>query len=194
MNGRAILLAAGYALALLAIHILVTRGTGAIPTDLKQSVGADAGSVLTRPWAQFTAPWFHTSWGHIGYNMAVLMATLPFAIHVHGAKTIPLLLLASALAGFAVNLLIILPLANIPYAASVVDGRLVGASIAIFAGAGIAWTTWTGAAWAKGAALGGFVLYEALLALMGTTQAFVGVYHVAGALAGIGIGTALKGS
>ena len=156
---------------------------------IRPLLGADAGSVLTRPWAQFTAPWLHNSWFHITYNLAILLLTMPIAVHAFGPKAIPLAIMASALTGFAVNLLLIQPMfpehpAN--------HARYIGASIAIFAGAGMAFTTWTGPMHWKAAALGGFFLYEAILATTNATAPFVGIYHAVGAIAGIGIGRALQ--
>lgn len=190
---RAYLLTATYAAVLLTLHAVLTKGTGQIPTDIKQSFGADAGSLIPRWWAQFTAQFLHNSWGHITYNVAVVLATLPFAVQAHGSKTFLLIVLASAFAGYAVNLLIVLPLQSLwAPAGAVLHGRLIGASIAIFAGAGIAWTTWSAPAWLKTAALGGFLLYELLLTLLAVTGPFVGIYHAMGAFVGIGIGLALK--
>ncbi len=190
---RSYVLATVYAGTLLFIHLVATKGTGSMPADIKNAFGADAGSLVPRWWAQFTAQFLHNSWGHITYNMAVVLATLPFALHVHGPKTLLLIVLASAFAGYAVNLLIVLPLQSVwAPAGAVLHGRLIGASIAIFAGAGIAWTTWDASPALKGAALGGFLLYELILTLLAVTGPFVGIYHAMGAFVGIGMGLALK--
>lgn len=190
---RSWLLAVGYGLALLAIHLVATRATGTLPQGLHDQVGASAGTVVSRAWAQTTALWFHSSWGHIGYNLTVMALTMPVALGAFGPRALLAAIVISPLAGFAVNLLLILPLAGVwSYAGSAVEPRLVGASIAIFAGAGIAWTSWSAGAGIKGIALGAFLVYEALLAILGVTQAFVGVYHVMGALMGIGAGLAMR--
>ena len=189
---RGFILAGGLGLLLLALHLWVTRGTGELPAAVADRFGASAGTVASRPWAQATAMWLHGSWGHLAYNLIVLMATMPFAIAAFGDRAVGFALVSSPLAGFAVNLLIILPLAGVwGYAASAVEPRLVGASLFVFAGAGIAWVAWTGPAAWKAAALLAFVAYEIGLAALGMTRPFVGGYHIAGALLGIGWGLAM---
>lgn len=190
---RAWLLTLVYGSALLAIHLVATRTTGSLPASIQDTVGASAGTVVSRAWAQTTALWFHSSWGHIGYNLTVVALTMPLAIGAFGPRALAAALVISPLAGFAVNLLLILPLAGVwSYAQSAVEPRLVGASIAIFAGAGMAWVSWSASGILKGSVLVGFLVYEAVLAVLGVTQAFVGVYHVMGALMGIGAGLAMR--
>ncbi len=187
------LIAAGYAALLLAIHLAITRGTGTIGLETKTAFGSDAGSTLSRPWAYLTSQFLHNTWGHIGYNLTVLMATLPFALHAYGARTLLLVVASSVLAALIVNVLLVLPLQSAwAPAAGVLHGRLVGASIAIFAGAGMAWSAWDAPAAAKGALLGGYILYELALTLLGFTGPFVALYHVTGAAVGIGFGVALS--
>lgn len=184
--------AGGYAALLLAIHVIATRGTGTLPTELQQHVGASAGTVVSRAWAQATALWFHNSWGHLAYNTAILLATLPFAIQSFGPRALLVALFISMLASFAVNLLLILPSAPLwSYAERALEPRLVGASIAIFAGAGMAWTAWDGGV-SKTWVLVGFVGYEVALAVAGVTRPFVGAYHLMGAFMGIGAGLAMR--
>lgn len=187
------MLTLAYAGLLLGIHLVATRATGALPQGLHDQVGASAGTVVSRAWAQTTALWFHNSWGHIGYNLTVLALTMPVAIGAFGPRALLAALIISPLAGFAVNLLLILPLSHVwGYAASAVEPRLVGASVAIFAGAGVAWASWSASGLVKGAVLAGFLAYETVLAVLGVTQAFVGVYHSMGALMGIGAGLAMR--
>lgn len=182
-----------FAVVLLAVHVAVTRG-GVLPDALREQFGASAATVASRPWAQATAFWFHESWGHIGYNLAVLAATMPFAVGAHGPRVVLLGMLASVLAGFFVNLLLIQPLAaaGLSYAADHMTRRLVGASVVVFAGAGMAWAAWGGPGWARAAALVGFVAFEAALAAFGVTRPWVWAYHVTGGLLGVGFGLAMR--
>lgn len=190
---RAWLLTLAYGGLLLAIHLVATRATGTLPQGLHDTVGASAGTVVSRAWAQTTAMWFHASWGHIGYNLVVVGLTMPIAIGAFGPRALAMALLISPLAAFAVNLLLILPLAFVwGYAQTAVEPRLVGASIAIFAGAGMAWASWSASGLLKGSVLVGFLVYEVVLAALGVTQAFVGVYHIMGGLMGIGAGLAMR--
>lgn len=183
-----------YAVVLLAIHIAVTKGTGNLPSGVVQSFGANAGSVGRRFWAQFTSPWFHETWFHLGYNLAVLLATMPVALHAYGPRVLAAALASSPLAGFTVNLLLLLPLAALgwTYAASAVDPRLLGASVVIFAGAGMALVSWQAGVPLRIGIGVAFLAYEALLALAGWTRPFVGVYHGAGLLFGVGWGLAFE--
>ncbi len=187
------LLAGLYAVALLAIHLVATRGSGNLPAALNRSWGASAGTVGPRWWAQFTAPWFHEDWFHLGYNLSVLAATMPLAVGAWGPEALMVALLASPAAGFTVNLGILLPGARRgwQYAQAAVEPRLVGASVVIFAGAGLALA---GSGWSWGwqvAVAGAFAAYEAVLATARVTKPFVGIYHYAGFMIGFGVGPML---
>lgn len=180
--------AIAYGAALLLIFLLTKDNIATI----RPLLGADAGSTLTRPWAQITSQFLHNSWFHILYNLAVLGCTMPFAIQAFGPKAIPFAMLASILTGFAVNLLLIQPLSDLSAAQAAMDARYIGASVAIFAGAGMAFAAWQGPTPIKMAALAGFFLYEAILSSTNLTAPFVGVYHSVGAIAGIGMGRAFS--
>lgn len=182
------------AAALLAVHLAATRGTGVLPDGVREQFGASAATVASRPWAQATTFWLHESWGHVAYNLTLLAATMPFAAGAYGPRVVLLGMLASVLAGFLVNLLLILPVAaaGAPYATDHMARRLVGASVVAFAGAGMAWTAWGGPGWARAAALGGFVAFEAALAVSGVTRPWVWAYHVTGGLLGVGFGLAMR--
>lgn len=179
-------------LALLAgLHVLATRGTGTLPTHVQETFGASAATVLTRPWAQATALWFHQSWGHLAYNLAVLLATMPFAVAAFGPKALPAMVVASILGGFLVDLVLILPLSSVwQHAAAAVQPRLVGASMAIFAGAGMAWAAWDATS-AKAAVAVAWVAYEVALGVFGVTQPFVWAFHLAGGAIGVGMARAM---
>jgi len=171
---------------LIAVH-LVAAGTHRLPAETLERVGASAGTLLSEPWRQLTALWFHHGWGHLAYNLAVLGATWPVARRRLGPWTVPLALLASPLVGILVDLALVLPLAaaDWSYAVAARDNLLVGASVAVMAGAGMAWWALP-RRWHLPVAVA-YVAYEAVLAL-GVTQPFVGVYHVAGASLGAWMG------
>lgn len=182
--------AAGYATLLLAIHAVAARGTSTIDPAVKHRVGSDAATTWSRPWAPLTSQFFHNDRFHILYNVAVTMATLPWALQAYGLVVFPIMVAANFLTMHGVHLALVGPLRHRSRAAAGIHaGRIVGASIAIFAGAGIAWTAWQGPLWAKAAALGAVTAYEVGLVVAGKTGPFVAVYHLGGATVGIGLAT-----
>lgn len=189
----------GVAVVLAAIHLRVSASNGLLlPDGLREAFGASAATVATRPWAQLTAPFFHYGVGHIAYNSLVFALGLPFAMRRLGvARALGLAFVASPLAGFLVNLGVILPLAaaGVGYAEAAAGTRLVGSSIVAFAALGMALAS---AAWASGpkpaAAVMTFGIYEAALESFGLTQPFVGAYHFTGFVLGILLGRAASRS
>jgi membrane associated rhomboid family serine protease len=169
---------------LVLVHLVATARNGlALPEALRSVVGASPETTLTRPWALFAAPLFHDDLGHLGYNLLVLALAMPPALQAVGTgRGLAAAYLASPLSSALVNLALILPLASLGWgwAQAAVDPRLVGASVVVFASAGIALATRD---WSTATLLGvalGYVAYEAVLAATGTTRPFVGVYHVTG--------------
>lgn len=180
------------AVGLAVIHVVTTAAHSLVlPDSVRDRVGASPETTLSRPWALFTAPFFHDGLLHLGYNLAVLALTLPLALEAVGInRGLTAAYLASPLGSAAVNLLLILPLAQAGWgwAQAAVEPRLVGASVAIFAAAGMALAT---RGWSTGAVLavaGAYLVYEAVLAITGTTRPFVGVYHGTGFLIGLSLG------
>jgi membrane associated rhomboid family serine protease len=158
---------------------------------LRAWFGASPETTLSRPWALFTAPFLHDDLFHLGYNLVVLGATLPFALEaMDPVRGLAASYLASPLASAFVNLALILPLASLGWrwAQAAVEPRLVGASVAIFAAAGIALVTRDWPATRIGLVAAGYIAYEATLAVNGVTRPFVGVYHVTGFGVGAAIG------
>lgn len=171
------------------VHVAATAAHGlTLPDHLRERVGASPDTTLSRPWALFSAPFFHDDLFHLGYNLAVLALVLPLALEATGVpKGLAAAYLASPLSAAAVNLLLILPLADMGWgwAQAAVDPRLVGASIVIFAAAGMALAT---RGWSTVTVVGvaaAYLVYETVLAVTGTTRPFVGVYHSAGFLLGL---------
>ena len=184
------LAAIGAASLLALVHLLATAANGfALPDGLRALVGASPETTLSRPWALLAAPFFHDDLFHLGYNLAVLGLVLPPALAAVGpTRGLLAAYLASPLASAFVNLALILPLASLGWgwAQAAVEPHLVGASVAIFAAAGIALATreWRASTMALVAVV--YLAYEAVLAVTGTTRPFVGVYHTTGCLAGMG--------
>lgn len=175
----------GVALVLVVVHLLATGANGfALPEGTREAAGASPSTTLARPWAHLTAPFFHYGLFHLGFNLALLALTMPPALRALGwRRALPAAYAMSPVAGVAVNLLVILPLAgaDVAYAEAAVDTRLVGASVVAYAGAGMALVA--AAPWrARGklAAAGAVVAFDGALAALAVTQPFVGVYHVAG--------------
>lgn len=183
--------ALGLAGLLAAIHLLLTGSNGWVLADsLRAWYGASPETTLSRPWALFVAPFFHDDVFHLGYNLALLLAVAPPALEAVGvARGLAAAYLASPLASAFVNLALILPLASLGWgwAQAALEPRLVGASVMIFAAAGIALATreWRGTTIALVAAA--YLAYETVLAATGTTRPFVGVYHVTGFAVGFGL-------
>lgn len=183
--------ALGLAGLLTLVHLVATARNGlALPESLRAIVGASPATTTRRPWALFTAPFFHDDLFHLGYNLVVLGITLPVALEAAGiARGTLAAYLASPLASAFVNLALILPLAAAGWgwAEAAVDPKLVGASVVIFAGAGIALATRDWRAGTIALVAAAYIAYEAVLALTGTTRPFVGVYHVTGFAVGVGV-------
>lgn len=184
-RAAALTLVAGLAL----VHLVATFRNGLVlPDGLRAYVGASPETTLSRPWALFSGPFFHDGLFHLGYNAAVLLLVVPPALSAVGiGRGVAAAYLASPLSAAFVNLALILPLASLGWgwAEAAVEPRLVGASVAVFAAAGIALATrdWRGSTVALVAAA--YVAYEVVLAVTGTTRPFVGVYHVAGFATGL---------
>lgn len=182
--------ALGAAGTLAAVHALATASHGwVLPEALRAWFGASPATTLTRPWALFAAPFLHDDLFHLSYNLAVLALVLPPALAAAGvARGLAAAYLTSPLASAFVNLALILPLAHLGWgwAQAAVEPRLVGASVMVFAAAGIALATrsWRGSTIALVAVA--YVAYEVVLAATGTTRPFVGVYHVTGFALGFG--------
>lgn len=183
--------AAGALIALVwGIHAALTARHGfALPDALREAWGASARTVFSRAYALFTAPFLHESLGHVAYNSVLFAIGTPFAVRAFGLPAVGVAYLASPLAGFLVDVLLILPLAalGLPSAVAAAPERLVGASVVAWAAIGMALAAhapqlgWI--AWAAAAAV---VAYEAALAFAGVTQGFVWAYH----LTGFGLGAA----
>lgn len=170
------------------IHLAATWRNGfALPDATRANVGASAQTVWSRFHAHFVAPFFHDGLFHIAYNSVLFALALPVAWRAFGWPALPLAYLASPIAGILVDALLILPLAarGVPMAVEAAPDRLVGASVIAFALVGMALVALAPrmGQWVF-AAVAAVVLYEAILALTGTTRPFVWAYH----LGGFGIG------
>lgn len=189
-RAAALALVAGLAV----VHLLATFRHGlALPESLRALVGASPSTTLSRPWALFTAPFFHDDLFHLGYNAAVALLVVPPALAAVGlGRGLVAAYLASPIASAVVNLALILPLAAAGWgwAEAAVDPKLVGASVMIFAAVGIALATRDWSTSTIALVAGGYIAYEVLLAVTGTTRPFVGVYHATGFALGLGTATA----
>lgn len=179
-------------LVLITVHLVTTAGHGlTLPESVRETVGASPETTTSRPWALFTAPFFHDGLFHLTYNLAVLALVLPVALGAVGpGRGLSAAYLASPVGAAFVNLALILPLAGAgwAYAQAAVEPRLVGASIAIFAAAGMALVTRPWATQTIVAVGAAYVAYEVLLAATGITRPFVGIYHVTGFGLGLALG------
>lgn len=180
-----------YIAVLFAVHLVVTRGTGTLPDATRELVGASAASMKNRLWAQGTALWFHDSWFHITYNSTLLLLTLPFVLDTYGTKALGFMLVSSPIAAILVNLLLILPTAALGwgYAEEAAGKRVVGASIVVFAGIGLALMA-APPLWSIGI-VAALVVYELILACTGKTGPMVAAYHLGGLALGMGWALAL---
>lgn len=173
------------------IHLAATTSNGlALPDATRERVGASADTVWSRFHAHFVAPLFHDGLAHIAYNSVLFAIALPIALRAFGAKAILFGYLASPIAGIAVDVLLILPMAKAgsSAAAEIAATRLVGASVIAFALGGMALV----ALWAKLGPLAfaiaaGVVVYEIILATLAITRPYIWAYH----LTGFGVGAAM---
>jgi hypothetical protein len=163
---------------LLVVHLVATHGTGSLDGQALAIASISPSTTLSLWWHHLWAGFFHRSWGHLAYNVAVLLIALPFAVRQQG----PLLTLANAywigpFTVFTLHLLVVLPLAGagVPYAVKALEVPLVGFSVMAYSLAGMALTL--APPWVAIAAFGALVLYETALAIW-VTAPFIGLYHV----------------
>ncbi|HUR24703.1 MAG TPA: hypothetical protein VM327_01660 [Candidatus Thermoplasmatota archaeon] len=168
------------ALGLLALHLVATHGTGTLDGPVLAVASISPSTTLSLWWHHLWAGFFHRSWGHLAYNLAVLVIAFPFAVRQQG----PWLTLANAywigpFTVFTLHLLVVLPLASagLPYAVKALEIPLVGFSVMAYSMAGMALTLAPPPV--AVASIVGLVLYETALALC-VTAPFIGVYHVVG--------------
>lgn len=173
------------------VHIAATKDHAlTLPDSVREQVGASADTVWSRFYAHFTSPFFHDRVSHLAYNTAILAIVLPLALRAYGPKAMLLGYFASPIAGVAIDLFLILPLAHAgwPSAIETAHTRLVGASVIAFALAGMVIVAHAPRLGHFAFALAGaIVVYEVGLALLGVTRPFIWAYH----LGGLGVGSAL---
>ena len=176
---------------LLVIHLTATHGTGTLENPNLANAAVSPSTTLSLWWHHLWAGFFHRSWGHLAYNLAVFAIAFPFAVR----QQAPWFTLANAywigpFTVFLLHLLLVLPLASagLPYAVKALDIPLVGFSVMAYSMAGMALTLAPPTAIV--ATFTGLVLFETLLAIW-VTAPFIGVYHVAGFGMGFWIRTLL---
>ena len=166
--------------ALLALHLVATRGTGELKDPEKQAIAVSPRTTLSLWYHHLWAGLFHHTWGHLAYNLVVFAVAFPFA-----ARTLsPLATMANAywigpFVVFTLHLLLVLPLAKlgVGYAVQALDYRLVGFSVMAYSVAGAAFTQANPStvAWVSV----GLVAYEVVLAFT-STGPFIFAYHLGG--------------
>lgn len=184
--------------ALWTVHLTATAANGwGLPEATRETFGASASTLLPRLYAQFTAPFFHESLGHLGYNSMLFAVGLPLALRRLGIRRGLLVAYASSpVAGILVDALVILPLAaaGVPVAEAAAPRRLVGASVVAFCALGIAFGGWRSPR-GRATAAAAIGAYELALAAAGVTQPFVFAYHLTGFAFGLAAGhSATRGS
>lgn len=177
---------------LAAVHLVATHGTGVLDGPVLGKAAITPATTLSQWWHHLWAGFFHRSWGHLLFNLAVLAVALPFAAKGPG----PWWTLANAywigpLTVFVLHLLVVLPLASlgVPYAVRALDLPLVGFSVMAYSVAGMALTLAPGPVALRVAAV--VVVAEAALAVW-VTAPFIAVYHVAGLGLGYWVRTLLS--
>jgi hypothetical protein len=168
-----------------AIHAVASGGTFTLRPGVLAAVGITPATTLSRGWLHLVAGLFHTTPLHIGFNLALFAAALPFAARGHSAwGTLGAAYLVGPAVVLAAHLLLVRPLAaaGMPYAVAAMDLPLVGFSVIAYATAGMA-VAQAPAAWAVG--LSCLVLAFELGAGLGRfTGPFIFAYHLLGFAAG----------
>lgn len=181
---QASLVLGGTCALLLATHIVATQATGVLKDGMFARAAITPATTLSHWWHHAWAGFFHRSWGHLAFNLAVFAVAFPFAIR--GLEPWKVLANAYWIGPFTVftsHILVVLPLAmmGLPYAIRSLNGPLVGFSVMAYAVVGMALTT-TPTPIAV-AFLVGIVAFEAVAATF-VTGPFIWFYH----LAGLGLG------
>lgn len=165
---------------LVALHLVATRGTGDLREPEKSALAVTPPTTLTQWWHHLWAGFFHHSWGHLAFNLAVFAVAFPLATRQMG----PVQAMANAywIGPFVVltlHLLLVLPLAKagVPYAVAALDHHLVGFSVMAYSLAGAAFTL--ASPGAAAVAFAGLVAFELVLAVL-TTGPFIFAYHLGG--------------
>lgn len=154
----------------------------------RDAVGASATTVFSRAYAHFTAPFFHTSYGHIAYNSLLILVGVTLATRALGARAVLYAFGISVVTGILVDVVVVLPLAaaGSPAAVAAAPVRLVGASVFAFGSLGLGLKPKWGLR-----AIPVLAAYEAVLALTGVTQGFVWCYHLTGFVFGVAFSHAI---
>lgn len=168
------------AIGLLGLHLAASQGTGTLSDAWRSQVAITPATTMSHWWRHLVAGFFHKSWGHLAYNLAVF--AVAFAVATRQMS--PTLTLANAywigpFVVFTLHLLVVLPLANagVPYAKNALDYPLVGFSVMAYSIAGAAFTqapTWLAATF-----FAALVTFEVVLAFL-STGPFIFLYHLSG--------------
>lgn len=178
--------------ALVGLHLLATNATGTLDDPVRARLAVTPETTLTQWWHHLWAGFFHHSWGHLAYNLAVFALAFPLAARQQGA----LVTLGNAywigpFTVFALHLLLVLPLAaaGAPYAVRALNYPLVGFSVMAYSIAGMAMTA-ASVPFTVAAVLA-LVIFETAMALY-VTGPFIAVYHLAGFGLGFWVRTLLR--
>lgn len=178
----------GVMLLLLAIHVVASGGTGRILASVQDRVAVTPATTLSHGLRHLVAGLFHSTWGHIAFNLGLFALAYPVASQ---AASAPKLLLFAYLAAPAcvllLHLVLVRPMAGAgnAYALSAMDRPLVGFSVMAYTIAGVATRHVAASRPLAGAALAALVAaFELVVGLTGRTGPYIFVYHLAGFTAG----------
>jgi hypothetical protein len=171
----------GVVAVLVALHLWATHGTGTLGEPMRSRLAVTPATTLSLWWHHLWAGFFHKSWGHLAFNVAIFAAAFPFATRqMSAAATLGNALWIGPFTVFTLHLLLVLPLAGAgsAYASRALHYPLVGFSVMAYSIAGAALTLLS----PSRAVLAGTIVLagEAALALLLSTGPFVAVYHGAG--------------
>lgn len=171
---------AGVAGALVGVHLLATHGSGTLEGNSLSRIAITPATTLTHWWRHLWAGFFHTSWAHLTFNLAVFTLAMAFATRDQPAwATLANALWIGPLTVFVLHLVLVLPLATtgVPYAIKALDIPLVGFSVMAYSMGGMALVV------APPMLAGGLALLVVALEVVfaiWVTGPFIAVYHLAG--------------
>ncbi len=177
---------AGVVALLLGLHLLVSWPGFTIQAVWLNRLGVTPATTLSQWWRHLEAGLFHTTPGHILFNLALFTLAFPFAARAHDPlRTVLGAYWLGPFVVFGLHLVLVLPLAKlgVPYAVSALDRPLVGFSVIAYATTGMA-LAGLSLPWALG--LGTVAVAFELTGgvLLNATGPFIFVYHLGGLAAG----------
>ncbi|MEK6986154.1 MAG: hypothetical protein AABX89_07215 [Candidatus Thermoplasmatota archaeon] len=176
---------------LVAIHLIATGGSWTLSQAAQDRIGITPARTLADGVRHLWAGFFHTTPGHIAFNLLVFSAAFPFAAGASPVRSFAVAYLIGPLSVLTLHLTVVRPLAatGFPYAVQAMERSLVGFSVIAYATLGMAIAVLALRQPVAALVASGIVVaFELVVGLSGTTGPFIFVYH----LVGFGVGWAVR--